>query len=332
MLSEREIKLGEAAELLEKCGLNPVDCADYRVGLFTEEEDRLVATGALVGDVLQMIAVDPERQGEELALRVVSHLISQAVRRGLRCVYLITKSVYAGKFVGMGFKLVADVPDGAALLEWGRPGIEEYCKAMAAFRGVRGEKVGCLVMNCNPFTLGHQYLISRAAEENDRVFVFILEEDVSAFPFSIRKVLAARGTAGLENVTVTGGGRYMVSSLTFPAYFSRDAVRSRQQAELDAEIFDRFIVPALGITKRYLGEEPLSESTEIYNRVLSERIKDIRVEIVPRLCLNGEPVSASRVRGLLKAGDEEKAYQLLPDTTRAYIKQNLQQVKQWLMK
>ncbi len=329
MFDERSISLLQAEKLLNKCGLLAVDNADYRVGFYTEDEE-LAATGALVGDMLQMIAVDPDHQGEELAVRVVTHLIAQASRRGKKCLYLITKNSAAPMFRSMGFKQVAETSAGATLLEWGRPGISEYCAALEEYRAKPGEKLGCLVMNCNPFTLGHKYLISRASEENDRVMVFILEEELSEFPFSVRKMLAEQGTAEFGNVTVLPGGRYMISSLTFPAYFSRDAVRTRQQAEMDAAIFEHYLVPTLGITDRYLGEEPFSQSTAVYNEVLSEQLHSVDLHILPRLCRDGEAVSASRVRNLLRSGETEKAFQLLPPTTRDYLADNLSEAKKWL--
>ena len=331
MFDERPISLLQAEELLNKCGLIPVDNADYRVGFFTEDED-IAATGALVGDMLQMIAVDPAFQGEDLSSRVVTHLVSYAFRNGKRCLYLITKNSAAPMFQSMGFKQVAETSAGATLLEWGKPGIAEYCAGLEKYRAKPGEKLGCLVMNCNPFTLGHKYLVSKASRENDRVILFVVQEDLSEFPFSVRKMLVEQGTAEFGNVTVLPGGRYMISSLTFPAYFSRDAVRTRQQAEMDAVLFSRYIVPALGISGRYLGEEPFSESTDAYNRILSKHLKDLELRIIPRFEIEGEAVSASRVRALLRSGETEKAYKILPETTRNYIVDNLSEVMKWLGK
>ena len=37
-------------------------------------------------------------------------------------------------------------------------------------------------MNCNPFTLGHKYIVEKAARENDNVIIFVVEEDKSSFP------------------------------------------------------------------------------------------------------------------------------------------------------
>ena len=331
MFEEREIRFTEAEALLKRCGLNPVDRADYRCGLF-DEEDELVATGALVGDMLQMIAVDPAYQGEDLAVRVVTHLVSEAARRGIFCLYLFTKSGSVRFFEGIGFRTVALVPGEVALLEWGSPGIREYCRALEALRDPAAGKVAAVVMNANPFTAGHRYLAETAAGLCDKVFILAVEEDLSEFPFSVRLALIREGTADLENVCVIPGGRYVISALTFPAYFSRDATRSRLQSRMDAEIFARYIVPALGITDRFMGEEPFSPSTAIYNEEVKARLeKDgTAVHILPRLEKEEKAVSASEVRSLLAEGKTEDALRLLPETTAAYIKAHESEVREWV--
>ena len=330
MFEEREISFSEAEELLSRCGLYPVDNADIRIGIFAPDGE-LAATGALVGNMLQMIAVDESFQGEDLAARVVSSLISRAISLSRRRVYLFTKSKNVPTFRGIGFRLVADVRDGAALLEWGRPGIDEYCAGLKKLNpGVN--KTGCIVMNANPFTLGHRYLAEKAAAECEKVFILAVEENLSEFPFEARLAMLKAGTADLENITVIPGGRYVISSLTFPAYFSRDALRSRQQSQVDAAIFEKYIAPSLGVTDRYVGEEPFSESTCIYNEVLAETLKSCALHTVPRLELYGNAVSASRVRQLIKEGKREQAYNLLPKTTAEYIAKHEQEVDAWLRK
>ena len=331
MFEEREISFCEAKDLLQKCGLDPVDRADYRCGIF-DAEDELLATGALVGDMLQMIAVDPAFQGEDLSVRVVTHLITAAARRGIFCLHLFTKSSSVRFFEGIGFETVAHVPGEVALLEWGRPGIREYCRGLEAYRKLDAARVGALVMNANPFTKGHRFLVEKAAKNCDHVFLLAVEEDLSEFPFSVRLELIRQGTADLKNVTVIPGGRYVISSLTFPAYFSRDAVRARQQSMIDAEIFARYIVPALGITDRFLGEEPFSPSTAIYNEIVKERLEEsgTAVHIVPRTAVGETVVSASAVRRLIAEGRTEEALRLLPETTADYVKEHERQIREWI--
>ena len=333
MFEEREVSYIEAVPLLEKCGLNPVDKADYRVGIFDDEEE-LVATGALVGDMLQMIAVDPACQGEDLSVRVVTHLVGAAARLGIFCLHLFTKSSSVRFFEGIGFRTVVHIPGEAALLEWGSPGITEYCRALEKLRDPSAARVGALVMNANPFTAGHRYLAETAAGACDRVFLLAVEEDLSEFPFAVRLDLIRQGTADLKNVTVLAGGRYVISALTFPAYFSRDAARSRLQSRIDAEIFVKYIVPALGITERFMGEEPFSPSTAIYNEEVKARLEaaGIPVRILPRRKYGEEAISASAVRRLLREGRVKEAVCLLPETTAAYILGHESEVLRWVSK
>ena len=343
MYEEREIRFSEAKGLLEKCGLNPVDNADYRMGIF-DEEDELLATGALVGNMLQMIAADTACQGEELSMRVVTHLIHAAARRGIFCLYLFTKSSSVRFFEGIGFRVAAHVPGEVGLLEWGAPGIREYCRSLEALRekatagrkqeDQRAARTGAIVMNANPFTAGHRYLAQQAAAACGHVFILAVEEDLSEFPFAVRLELIRRGTADLDNVTVIPGGRYVISSLTFPAYFSRDAARARLQSRIDAEIFARHIAPALGVTDRYLGEEPFSPSTAVYNEEVKARLEagGIAVHIVPRREAEGTAISASKVRQLLAEGRPEAALPFLPETTAAFLREHADEVRQWVKK
>lgn len=356
MFEEREIFFFEAAPLLKKCGLNPVEKADYRMGIF-DEDDELVATGALVGNMLQMIAVDPSLQGEDLSVRVVTHLVNAAARRGIFCLYLFTKSASVRFFEGMGFRIVAHVPGEVGLLEWGSPGIREYCEQLKTLKksivgeeteqsrceqgddssetnaaGAGRPRIGAIVMNANPFTAGHRFLVEQAAACCDHVFLLAVEEDLSEFPFAVRLELIRQGTKDLKNVTVLPGGRYVISSLTFPAYFSRDAARSRLQSKIDAEIFARYIAPALGVTDRFLGEEPFSPSTAIYNEEVKARLEQsgIAVHIVPRREAGGRAISASQVRALLKEGQMEAVLPLLPPTTAAYVQEHAEEVLRWV--
>lgn len=334
MFFEQQISFREAEALLKKCGLNPVDNADYRVGIFNDEDEELVATGALVGEMLQMIAVDPDFQGEDLSVKVVTHLINAAVYRGISRLYLFTKSKNLSFFEGIGFNTVAHVPGEVALLEWGSPGIREYCRELGQLKDPAARKVGAIVMNANPFTMGHRYLVEQAAAACEKVFVLAVEENLSEFPFSVRIDLIRQGTADLPNVTVIPGGRYVISSLTFPAYFSRDAQRSRQQSKIDAEIFASYIAPALGITDRFMGEEPLSPSTAIYNEEVKARLEKsgIAVHIVPRLEKDGGVISASEVRRRLAEGSLEGAARFLPETTAAYLAAHEKEAGEWVKK
>lgn len=177
---------------------------------------------------------------------------------------------------------------------------------------------GVVVMNCNPFTLGHRYLIEQAAKQVERLFVMVVREDCSLFAYAERKAMVEQGVAHLENVTVIDGSEYAISQATFPTYFLKrldDAADT--QMLLDLDLFRRHIAPALGATVRFVGTEPTDRLTRRYNQLMHEVLADVR-EIV-RLEKEGNAVSASRVRKAMEQGDMSTIRQLVPPITLPYI-------------
>lgn len=177
---------------------------------------------------------------------------------------------------------------------------------------------GVVVMNCNPFTLGHRYLIEQAAKQVERLFVMVVREDCSLFAYAERKAMVEQGVAHLENVTVIDGSEYAISQATFPTYFLKrldDAADT--QMLLDLDLFRRHIAPALGATVRFVGTEPTDRLTRRYNQLMHEALKDVRE--TDRLEKDGNAVSASRVRKAMEQGDMNTIRQLVPPTTLPYI-------------
>lgn len=177
---------------------------------------------------------------------------------------------------------------------------------------------GVVVMNCNPFTLGHRYLIEQAAKQVERLFVMVVREDCSLFAYAERKAMVEQGVAHLKNVTVIDGSEYAISQATFPTYFLKrldDAADT--QMLLDLDLFRRHIAPALGTTVRFVGTEPTDQLTRRYNQLMHEVLADVRE--TARLEKKGNAVSASRVRKAMEQGDMSTIRQLVPPTTLPYI-------------
>jgi len=183
-------------------------------------------------------------------------------------------------------------------------------------------RIGSIVMNCNPFTLGHRYLIEESARKVTQLIVFVVEEDKSIFPFVDRLELVKQGTADLPNVTVVPSGGFIISQTTFGAYFEKD---SRQEETIDptmdVEIFALFIAPALGITIRFAGEEPLDRVTRQYNEAMQLILPKygIDFEVIRRKESGGAVISASRVRKLLQTKEFDQISQIVPKTTLDYL-------------
>ena len=180
------------------------------------------------------------------------------------------------------------------------------------------QPIGCIVMNCNPFTLGHRYLIEQAAKQVERLYVMVVREDCSLFAYTERKAMVEQGVADIENVSIIDGSDYAISRATFPTYFLKrldDAADT--QMLLDLDLFRRHIAPALGATVRFVGTEPTDQLTRRYNQLMHEALKDVRE--INRLEKDGNAVSASRVRKAMEEGDMNTIRQLVPPTTLPYI-------------
>ncbi len=182
--------------------------------------------------------------------------------------------------------------------------------------------IGSIVMNCNPFTLGHRYLIEKALEQCDYLMIFVVEEDKSFFSFEDRLDLVVKCTADIANKEVIPSGKFIISSLTFSEYFNKSELQSKTiDTSKDVTIFAREIAPCLHITKRFAGEELSDSVTRQYNETMARILPEYGIEFVeiPRMTVGGAPVSASNVRKLV----EKKAFgmikQLVPEETYDYL-------------
>ena len=290
------------------------------------DDDALIATGSRLGNLLKCIAVDPARQGEGKLAKFLTALRQSAFYDGHRHLFLYTKPINAPLFSDLLFYPVAQTGD-VLLMEDKKNGIGDFITSLTS--SLHSGTAGACVMNCDPFTLGHQYLIERAAKTCDHLYVFVLSEDKSCFRASDRLEMVRRGTAHLPNVTVLPTGPYLISSATFPTYF----LKNRDQAEcihchLDVEIFARYFAPAFGITRRYVGSEPLSAMTQQYNEVLKSSLPPRGIEVVeiPRLTMGETPISASAVREAYHEGDWNTVRSLVPTTTYEHLKKLQQEV------
>jgi len=310
----------ELKQLLESFQLTLPENTDGNLGLY--DGDRLVGCGFLKGNMFQGIAVDEAYQGEGLSATLITGLIQMAAARGITYYQVITKPSMAKMFLGLGFHKVAEALPHAVFVESGTGGVRRFAENLAKEAEGLPEDRACLVMNCNPFTLGHQRLIEQAASENDFVFVLAVQEDISEFPFRDRIRLMREGTAHLSNVKVIPGGDYVISRKTFPAYFTRREDLASAQGAMDAAVFADVVAPALGIKRRYVGTEPFSPSTARYNEALLERLPaaGIEVRVLDRFAdTENEMISASKVRQCLREDDWDSIRRMVPDCTYAYL-------------
>lgn len=304
--------------LLTQNGLHCDVPPEYTLLLY--DGDQLAAAGSRDGNVLKYIAVDPAYQQKDLASSVLTQLRQNAFFHDISQLFLYTKPANRLIFSSLMFYPVAETGD-VLLMESESNGIGDFLTALPRI-DISG-KIGAVVMNGNPFTRGHRFLAEQAARECDAVYVFVLSEDRSLFPFPDRFSMARAGLADLKNVLVVPSGPYLISSATFPTYFLKKTTdASRAQCELDAEVFLCHYVPALHITDRFVGTEPLCEVTSAYNRVLRSRLagRGVSFHEVSRVEANSAPISASAVRDALGAHDISRLTGLLPESTLQYLR------------
>lgn len=316
-------------DFLGSNGLRLEEVDLYRAIL--DGDGRILAGGGLSRDIIKCIAVTEEARSAGLSAPLISQLISEAAQRGFTNVKVFTKPENRTVFESLGFRLLAIAPK-AILLENGQ-GLDAYCRYLRSHPAQ-----GVIVMNANPFTLGHQYLLEQAAvalsgdihsstplsvrwEESRRITVIPVKEDRSRFPYFGRLEMIRRGCEGL--VDVVDGSDYQISAATFPTYFLKDLSDAAEtQMRLDLDLFGRHIAPALGAKVRFVGTEPDDPLTARYNALMKEMLPSYGVQVVevPRLTDAEGAVSASRVRACLANGEYKAAAALTPPSTHPYLK------------
>ncbi len=280
-----------------------------------ENEDGSILAGAgLREDVIKCVAVAPEARSEGFTTPLVSHIIAVAASRGITCLKVFTKLENTGIFESLGFRILAQAPQ-AVLMENGR-GLEQYCDYLKSHR--RPGKSGVVVMNANPFTLGHRYLLEEALKQVDVLYVIPVKEDISLFSYASRKAMIEAGAP--EGAVVVEGSAYQISAATFPTYFIKDlSDASPNQMRLDLDLFARHIAPALGVGVRFVGSEPSDPLTARYNALMRE-VLPLDVVEIPRMEIPEiGVVSASRVREALCAGSFSGARTMCPRGTWPYL-------------
>lgn len=325
----QDIGLEQVRFLHDLCSLKTPENVRVWFGLIEENTGQLVGVAGLHKGLIQGIGIHPSFQGLDLTAQLLTALIDWAQDQGEKTLYIYTKPDNASKFEGFGFRRVLEVRPYTYLLEWGERALEAYVQGLEMHKR-EVPNLGSIVVNCNPFTLGHQYLINYAASCCDHLYIFVVQEEASLFSFQDRLEMIVGGTQHLKNITILPTGPYLVSALTFPAYFTRDADYAAAQVRVDVSLFQRYIAKVLKINKRFVGTEPFSPVTDLYNQGMQQILEPsgIALEIVPRKELGGEAISASRVRRWLIERDWKSIEQWVPKTTLDFLKAKAP-MRQW---
>lgn len=303
------------SDFLINADLIPDDQLDYTIGIYDQE--KLIGTGSIFRNILKCIAIDSSYQNENLLSQIVQALRERLQEIGYQHYFLYTKPKTSKLFRSLGFTEIAATAE-LVFMEQGFPDFEDYLAELKKHQQMTKQNAA-IVMNANPFTNGHLYLVTEAAKCAQTVYLFVLSEERSLFDAKTRFKLVKEGVKHLSNVVVLPTREYMVSSATFPSYFLKNQAKeniAKVQAELDATLFKEKIAPVLNITKRFVGEEPLSPVTSIYNQAMENVFSSaLNLIILPRKKVDDEVISASRVRALMKEQAYEEIKLLVPNST-----------------
>lgn len=311
--------LAELRQFLQSLNLDYDQSISYTV-LLRDDNGEIAATGSLDGRVIKCVGVRPALQGGPLAGEVLRALKAEAGRRGLSSLFLYTKPENQEAFEQLGFYPV-EKTDKALLMEDRKDGVEQWLQTVPR---PAGGIAGAIVANCSPITNGHLYLIQKACLLCDHLYLFVLSEDQGEIPAADRLEMVRSATAGIPGVIVCPAGDYQISAATFPAYFLRDeADVERLGCELDLKLFACRIAAPLGISRRFVGQEPYSPLTERYNLYMKEILPQYGVSLVEFSRLRAGDkgfVNAGEVRRRWAAEDFESLGEMVPPTTLAYLK------------
>ncbi|MEI7430271.1 MAG: [citrate (pro-3S)-lyase] ligase [Betaproteobacteria bacterium] len=313
---QSKVDVAAARSLIERCDLSFETGFDDLVG--SHESGELVAVGARAGNVLKMLAVEPAYQGGPLLGEILTALVMRGMEAGLPSFFIFTKAEYITTFAALNFTLLASQGK-AALLEYGN-GLDKWLNSKRPL--IRPGLNGAVVMNCNPFTRGHRYLVESAARQVDTLYLFVVREDRSAFPFDVRFRLVQEGVRDLGNVQVLDTSHYSVSAATFPTYFlKKDDPVAQIQMELDVSLFASQIAPFFDIKRRFVGTEPNCPLTQSYNLTMKRLLPLYGIELteIERQQALQETISASLVRQILANGDLEQLHNFVPDGTLSFL-------------
>lgn len=290
---------------------------DVEYTIIAVDGDKIVGTGSSSGRVLKCFAIDENYQGMGITNAIITRLLNHQYEVGNKHLFIFTKPKNIKIFSDFGFSLVEETED-VALLD------NKIEKLHCILKNISDNREsGAMVINANPMTKGHLYLIETARKFTDLLHIFMVEEDGSTFPYEFRYKIVKEEVDKFDDVILHPGNDYIISKNTFPTYFYKDEKTIlKAYSELDTKIFGRYFAKALNIKKRFVGTEDLDIVTKNYNDTMKKILPNYGVELVEidRLKSDEEVISASKVRKLLKKGNFEEAYKYLPAATIKALK------------
>ena len=293
---------------------------DPEVELFVvcRHQGRVIACAGLDHKTIKCVAIDEKCGRQSFGLRLATEVRQLATEHRAFPLFLYSAPHTLEFFRGWGFYPLVEAPQLVVLMENSPIAIKAYCDKLRQQRRP-GDKIGGVVLNTNPLTLEHQYLVERASRECDWLHVFVVREDAPFFSYADRYQLVLRGVKHIKNLTLHHGSDYIISRTTFPCDFWKDRTMiDYGWAAIDLLLFRKYIGPALGITHRYVRTEPLSRVMGAYNAEMEIWLQQagatapINVVEIPRAAVAGSAITATDVRRSLAECDLSPLEQFVP--------------------
>ena len=256
----------------------------------------IIATVSVKKNLIKFFYIDDKYQGEGLAIELINSALEDIIAKGYRSYFVFTKAKNENIFTSLSMDTIEKTED-VVLLEGGFFKYKDWIEIIK--KDLDKDEYNAIVMNANPLTLGHEYLVDKALENDRDLIIFVLEEDASYFSTKDRYEIVKKHYQDNNRVHVYKSGPYIISRATFPTYFlKKDTDKLKVYTELDAKIFARRIAKDLNIKKRYFGTEPIDKVTEKYNKMMKKILSEygIATEFIERKTIDGEVISASKVR------------------------------------
>ena len=290
---------------------------DITYSILVYEENELVATASLSNNIMKDFLVRKEYIGQNITNMMFTHLVSYLHQKDIYHYFVFTTPKNEVIFKSLNMTTIVKTMN-TVLLEGGSNILHELSNLKHEFN-LSNNKKSALIINANPMTLGHLYLIETASKESEEVIVFVVSEDQSSFPFRDRYSIICEATKHLKNVTILPSLPYVVSRISFPKYFLKeDKLITEEHTLIDVLIYKEYYQKVFNINLRYVGDEPLSVTTNKYNEVMKLYLGN-RLRIVKRIESDGEVISASLIRKMIKNNKIDETKKYLPLATYNYL-------------
>lgn len=308
-------EIDDVKRLLKVNNLNYEPNVTKTIGLY--DHQLLVATGSIDHNVIKMIAVDPKYTSKNLSSKVLSYILFDMEATQIDHYFLFTKSENKKIFSSFNFNQIIET-NGLVLYENKERNITETLTHIKNSLPLKKGPRSCIVMNLNPMTLGHLYLIEKAAKQEGDLIIFLVETDASIINYKTRLAILRKTISHLKNVYVCPSTDYVISRATFPTYFLKDESDLEVYTKLDVSIFKKYFMPIFEIDFRYVGQEPLDPLTNQYNESLIEMLGN-QIKIIDRKTYDDQVISASYVRLLAKQKKYVDLKQIVPKATYKFL-------------